>query len=91
MVNRILVKLLPDLIEMDEPVKQLGVLHFRHIAGKCLIEVMVRVHETGSDDTAPSVNNVITFLHGKIRSDFLNGVTVDPDIHSPLIRFIIGC
>ena len=55
----ILIQPLPDLVERYQPVKQLHILHLGQIPAERLVKVMMRVDQSGIDNTAGSVNGLI--------------------------------
>lgn len=58
----VLVEVFPDLIERFEPVEELHVLYFRQVAGKDLIEMMVRVDKAGVAEHVARVNYLFRLL-----------------------------
>ena len=78
------VEVLPDLIERLEPVEQLHVLHLGEVAGEDLIEVMVRVDQTGVAEHMARVDGFVG-LAVEFRADLLDeavlGVKVDVFVH----------
>ena len=58
----VLVEVFPDLIERFEPVEELHVLYFRQVAGKDLIEMMVRVDKAGVAEHVARVNHLFRLL-----------------------------
>ena len=62
---RLLGQILPDLIQRDQPVKQFQILHLGQIAGKDLIEMMVRVNQTRICNHTGGVNHTVNLQPGQ--------------------------
>ena len=78
------VEVLPDLIECLEPVEQLHVLHLGEVAGEDLIEVVVRVDQTGVAEHMARVDGFVGFaveFHADLLDEAVLGVKVDVFVH----------
>ena len=56
-VDRLLVDVLPDLVQVDQPVEELRVLGPREVAREGLEEVMMSVHEARDNDVMGAVDH----------------------------------
>ena len=56
------VEIFPDLIECFQPIKQFHILHLRQIAGKLLVQMMVRVDQTWIAEHVARVNHLFRLL-----------------------------
>ena len=85
------VEILPDLIERLQPVEQLHILHLRQIAGKLLIQMVVRVDKAGIAEHMACVQNVVR-LFLEVWADGTDhavlGVEIDVFIYG--ILFVAG-
>ena len=78
------VEVLPDLVERLEPVEQLHVLHLGEVAGEDLIEVMVRVDQTGVAEHMARVDGFVGLaveFHADLLDEAVLGVKVDVFVH----------
>lgn len=56
-----------------------------------LLQVVMSIHKTRCYYTSACIYNIISFLLRKIRSNFLNSISIDFYIHISFVWFIIGC
>ena len=78
-VHRLLIQVLPDFIEIDQPVEKFGILYRRQVAGQGLVEVVVGIDETGHHHTVGAVDGSIG-VHGQAGADFGNAVVLNQNI-----------
>ena len=79
-VDRLPVDLLPDLVEVDQPVEELCVLHGGEIARERLEEVVVRVDEPRHDHVVRAVDHPRARRVGDSAADPRDRSAVDEDI-----------
>ena len=76
----ILVEIFPDLIERPEPVEKLHILHFRQVAGKDLVEMMVRVHKPRIAEHMARVDGLLRLLR-KVVADRANEAVLSVEVN----------
>ncbi|KAF5029370.1 hypothetical protein DSECCO2_649310 [anaerobic digester metagenome] len=55
-IDCILIDIFPNLIEEFQPIKKLCILHSGVVAGKCLVKMVVGVHQTGNHHMLGTIN-----------------------------------
>ena len=85
------VEIFPDLIERFQPVEQLHVLHLRQIAGKLLVQMMVRVDKARIAQHMAGVQHLVG-LPVKLRADGADDavLSVEVDIFIYCILLVAG-
>ncbi len=82
-VYRLRVEVFPYLVQIDQPVEELGILHCGQIARQGLVEVMVRVYKAWDHHVTRGVDDGRAFGIRKIGTDFGDAIPFDQDIYSP--------
>jgi hypothetical protein len=72
--------MLPYIVEIDEPVEELGVLHRGQVAREGLVEMVMGVHEARERDVARRVDDVRARGDGEVGPDPRDAAAVDEDV-----------
>ena len=78
--DHVLIKVFPDLIERPEPVEKLHILHFRQVAGKDLVEVVVSVDKAGIAEHVVRVDGLLRLLR-KVVADRANEAVLSVEVN----------